>query len=379
MNANQRKPAIGAKMQGPSLPPVVESGTEWLRQFSQCLNPGERAGAIFASDNSVFRDLPTMRLRAFGSASRRPASPVLVVTPFTLHDAGIADLMRGHSLIEALREGGTGPVFLTDWKSADAAMRDYTLDAYIADINVAIDDLGGEIDVVGLCQGGWLALVHAARFPGKIRRLALAGAPIDTGARSSAMTRLAQTAAADDEATLHMGEPPVASDIFAPVGACSGHEHAAIFTLQRNPASFANADMRAIAAYEAWSRRSLELPAKYARETRRQLFAANSLAEGRLNVLGRTLSLRDVKIPIFTLCGDMDEIVPKAQTMAGLAALGTPRTRIRSLSVPCGHFALFAGARTLSREWRTIAAWLTSQAPLGRSKPVAAALHAQEA
>ena len=30
---------------------------------------------------------------------------------------------------------------------------------------VAIDDLGGEVHLVGLCQGGWLSAMLAARFP----------------------------------------------------------------------------------------------------------------------------------------------------------------------------------------------------------------------
>ena len=30
-------------------------------------------------------------------------------------------------------------------------------------------EIGPPVDLVGLCQGGWMALVYAARFPGKVR------------------------------------------------------------------------------------------------------------------------------------------------------------------------------------------------------------------
>lgn len=353
------------------LPPIAEGGREWLRQLTECLAPSECSGAAFASPNDVVGELPTMRLRGFGSLRQKDGAPVLIVTPMTLHDSGMADLMRGHSVVEALRASGAGPIYLTDWKSADASMRDRGLDAYVSDLNVAIDDLGGIVDVVGLCQGGWLALVHAARFPGKIRRLVLAGSPIDTGASPSPMTQLADRA----RATERRGDETVSGrDVFAPLGAGYGAEQAAIFALQRNPASFADTDMRAISAYERWSRRVLDLPARYAQEVATHLFAANSLARGTLTVLGKRLRLKSVKIPIFTLCGEMDEATPKAQTLGALALVGTPRSRVRSLSAPCGHFALFTGARVMRHEWRTIATWLTSQAPLGGRPPARTSL-----
>lgn len=344
------------------LPPVRTAGTRWIQQLTECLAPAQRPSEIFASPNAIFGELRSLRLRGFGSQRTKDGPPVLIVPPLTLHDAGLADLMRGHSVVEALRLSGAGPITLVEWKSADMSLRDCGIDAYVSDLNVAIDDLGGTVDVVGLCQGGWLALIHAARFPGKIRRLALAGSPIDTAAAPSPMTQAADRADAMDSC----GDGPLSGrDLFAPLGAGYGAEQAAIFALQRNPASFTDVDMRAISTYERWSQRSLDLSVRYAQDVATHLFADNSLANGRLTVLGRQLSLKNVSVPIFTLCGEMDAAVPKAQTLAALALVGTPRSRMRSLSAPCGHFALFTGARTLRREWRTIGAWLTAQAPLG--------------
>jgi pimeloyl-ACP methyl ester carboxylesterase len=51
-----------------------------------------------------------------------------------------------------------------------------------AELNVVVDEIGGMADLVGLCQGGWMALVYAARFPAKVRKLVLAGASIDIAA-----------------------------------------------------------------------------------------------------------------------------------------------------------------------------------------------------
>src|SRR6185312_13238295 len=67
--------------------------------------------------------------------------------------------------------------------------RYFTIDNYLADLNVAVDELGTPVDLIGLCQGGWLALVYAARFPKKVRRLVLVGAPIDIAAAESPLSR----------------------------------------------------------------------------------------------------------------------------------------------------------------------------------------------
>ena len=47
-------------------------------------------------------------------------------------------------------------------------------------MGVCVDDLGGRVSLIGLCQGGWMSAMYAARFPGKVASLVLAGAPIDT-------------------------------------------------------------------------------------------------------------------------------------------------------------------------------------------------------
>ena len=77
---------------------------------------------------------------------------------------------------------------MTDWRSASPDMRFLAIDNYLADLNVLVDELGGYVDLIGLCQGGWLALTYAARFPLKVRKLVLAGAPIDVAAGTSRLS-----------------------------------------------------------------------------------------------------------------------------------------------------------------------------------------------
>ena len=150
--------------------------------------------------NHVTIELDAMRVRDF-SVARSKQRSTLVVAPFALHDARIADLSSGHSLIETLRANGCSRLFLVEWKSATAKTKLRTIDSYLCDLNVAVDDIGPPVDLIGLCQGGWLSLVYAARFAGKVRRLVLAGAPIDLMAEPSlpsAEARITPEAVIDD-------------------------------------------------------------------------------------------------------------------------------------------------------------------------------------
>src|ERR1700724_494440 len=143
-----------------------------------------------ATPGKIALELDAVRLRDFTMAES--GVPTLLCTPLSLHGAAIADLAAGHSLVAALRGAGTERLFMADWRSASADMRFLGIDEYLADLNVLVDGVGGLVDLIGLCQGGWLSLVYAGRFPAKVRKLVMAGAPGDIAARQSRLSAIAE-------------------------------------------------------------------------------------------------------------------------------------------------------------------------------------------
>ena len=103
-----------------------------------------------ATPNEVRLSLRTMALRDYGQPK---GIPTLVGAPYAGHTSVIADYRKGQSLIETLLANGIDHVALTDWHSATDDMKDFDIDNYLADIVVVIDDLGGRVNLVGLCQG----------------------------------------------------------------------------------------------------------------------------------------------------------------------------------------------------------------------------------
>src|SRR3954467_14026881 len=152
----------------------------------------EQEPLAWTTPNAVVLELPSMRLREF-SRGNRAQQPVVVCAPYALHGTLIADFAPGHSLTETLQKDGVNRIYVPDWRSATPEMRYLSTDNYLADLNVAIDEIGAPVDLVGLCQGGWLSLVYAARFPEKVRRLVLAGTPVDVSV-DSGLVRLVGSA-----------------------------------------------------------------------------------------------------------------------------------------------------------------------------------------
>jgi len=169
---------------------AIETTTAMATHFWELARGAEAAPEPDgATPNKIALELHTVRLRDFTLVEGGVAT--LLCTPLALHGAVVADLAAGHSLVAALRGAGIDRLFMADWRSASADMRFRGIDDYLADLNVLVDHLGGLVDLVGLCQGGWLSLLYAARFPAKVRKLAMAGAPVDIAARLSELSAVA--------------------------------------------------------------------------------------------------------------------------------------------------------------------------------------------
>jgi poly(3-hydroxyalkanoate) synthetase len=330
------------------------------------LDRSRGAGSIDASSLTILKrvriELPTMLLLERSAEASAEKNPVLIVAPYAVHEASIADFADRHSLAQVIVEGGSDCVALTYWKSASAEMRDYGIDAYLADLNVAIDDLGGRVSLIGLCQGGWLAAAYAARFSRKVMRLVLAGAPIDAHAAHSRITQtLAPVSTASIAQALALSGGRVLGSLSY---ALWSDELARGFTAE---AALQCADDPALTAkFDAWNARTVDLPGVYFLQTAEWIFRENRLARGTFPSLGRVSRLSEIEAPVFVLAAADDEIValPQAAAAKPLCTRADVEVRVE----PGRHLSLFMGRRTLDTAWRDIACWLKAPVHSYRSK-----------
>lgn len=313
----------------------------------------------FATVNTVALELHTLRLRAYGEA-RSGGRATLVDAPYAGHTATIADYHAGQSLVETLLTNGLRRVLLTDWKSATPEMKDYDIDNYLAELNVCVDELGGAVNLVGLCQGGWMAAMYAARYPQKVASLVLAGAPIDTQAGEGPLKRMVNELPPGFYEEMVAAGGGLMRGRFMLEGWKSMHpeeqyvdKYLELYEHIDEPDYVSKKE-----TFERWYENPIDLPGRWYLQAVNQLFRENRLAKGEFVGLGRRLSLADIRCPAYLLAGEADDITPKEQVFAAERLLGTPKAKIAKALVPGGHVGLFMGARTLREHWPRIARWI---------------------
>ncbi|MEC5217566.1 poly(3-hydroxybutyrate) depolymerase [Actimicrobium sp. GrIS 1.19] len=346
---------------------AIELGNAGLKMYQDNLRYVEQVAQLSAppasewtTANRIALDLDTMLLRDFSTAARHTHLPVLIDAPYAGHSATIADFGDGQSLVAALQKNGLEHVFVTDWKNATSAMKDFNIDTYLTDLRTVIDNLGGKVHLVGLCQGGWMSSMFAARFPDKVATLVLAGAPIDTDAGDGPIKKLA-----------HSLPLSVYQDM---VAAGAGRMRGAAMLAgwkSMNPEEqymgkylelYRHIDDRNYIErtdkFAQWYENPLDLPGAYYLQAIQLIFKENQLAKGIFVGLGKQLSLRDIVCPVYLLAGEDDDITTREQVFDAEKYLGTPSENIVKTLAAGGHIGLFMGAKTLKECWPGIARWI---------------------
>jgi len=342
---------------------LVEQGVELYAKNLKFLAEEEKIDhglrPKLATENRVMLDLRTMTLRDYSRADAKGV-PTVVDAPYAGHTAMIADYHRGQSLIETLLANGLDRVFLTDWKSATEDMKDLEIDQYLAEINVCVDDLGARVNLVGLCQGGWMSAMYAARFPHKVASLVLAGSPIDTDAGDGPIKRMAHASPVSFYEELVAMGGGLMRGKFMLDGWKNMHpeehyikQHIDLYEHIDDPVYLKKEE-----TFESWYENPIDLPGRWYLQAIVQLFKENRLAKGSFVGLGRRLSLKDITCPVYLLAGESDDITTKEQVFDAEKHLGTPKDRIERKLVPGGHIGLFMGSRTLKETWPEIAHWI---------------------
>ncbi|WP_247522401.1 alpha/beta fold hydrolase [Bradyrhizobium sp. 190] len=322
----------------------------------------DQPSLAWTTPNAVVLQLQSMRLRAF-SRGNATQPPVLVCAPYALHGALIADFAPGHSLVEALQKDGVNRIYVPDWCSATPEMGNLSIDNYLAELNVAIDEIGAPVDLIGLCQGGWLSLVYAARFPGKVRRLVLAGAPVDISTPSDLSKMVAALPQPAFEQMVRQGDGIVSGEHMLRIWNKPFSQQDVEAVLQRNLGDGSNEASVLLDRFARWDRATLDLPGAYYLEVTEQIFRQNLIAKGRFVALGRRIDLSEVRVPVFLLAGEDDIVVPRDQAFATARLLGTQPAWLERACEPCGHLSLFMGRKALNHSWWRISRWL--QADIG--------------
>jgi poly(3-hydroxybutyrate) depolymerase len=324
----------------------------------------DRRQPAWSTPNRVVLEAPIARLRDFSGRSRRRVVPTLVLPPQAGHDSCIVDYSPTQSQMRAVLEAGLTRAYSLDWIGATDETKDATIDDYLDVIDRSVDHLGGTVNLVGDCQGGWLATIYAALAPERVNTLTIAGAPIDFHAGEPVIVAAMKALAPNGNLAFYR------SLVAAGGGTLDGrHMLSGFIAIQpenevaRQFALLANiGDPAHVARYrefEDWFKYTQPIPGAFYLWIVEHLFRDNELIAGKLRVGGRRVDLGRIACPLNLLGGSTDHITPPDQVYALADYASTEEPDVLRDTCEGGHLGLFMGHEALRHHWpRLLAAVL---------------------
>jgi poly(3-hydroxyalkanoate) synthetase len=299
--------------------------------------------------------------------------PTLVLPPQAGHSSHVVDFAPGQSQLAVILDAGLTRLYAMEWRAATAATRDVTITDYLDVVDRAIVLAGGRVNLVGDCQGGWLAAIYAALHPERVHTLTLAGAPIDFHAGESVI------AASTRVLTRALGMAPYHALVALNGGNMSGRAVLANF-IAMQPQSEIGRQLQLLAhlddpahveryrVFEDWFKHTQDIPGAFYLWLVEHLFHGNELIDGRLVVEGKRADLANITCPLYLLAGARDHITPPPQLFAAADAVGTPPSEIVQRTAEGGHLGLFTGSRALEDDWPVLMAEVYAQSISGLAR-----------
>jgi poly(3-hydroxyalkanoate) synthetase len=315
----------------------------------------------WTTSHEIVFESPIARLRDF-STSRRPGLvPTLVLPPQAGHDSCIVDYSAEQSQVGAILASGLERALSLDWIGATQETKDASVEDYLDVIDRAVEHCGGRVNLIGDCQGGWLATIYAALSPEKINTLTLAGAPIDFHAGEPVVHEVLQHLAPGGD--LRFYEALVRAD----GGVLKGEHMVSGFVLIEPAAEISrqielllhlddDAHVARYSQFEDWFKHTQDVPGGFYLWIVRHLFRDNGLIDGAISIRGRRVDLANISMPLYLLAGATDHITPPDQVFAIAEIASTPPELVRRHVTTGGHLGLFMGHEALREHWPPILA-----------------------
>ena len=330
--------------------PAALDVPRWLQLISTHRRPS------WTTAHEVVFEAPLARLRDFSISRKRGLVPTLVLPPQAGHDSCVVDYSAEQSQIGTILASGLERALSLDWIGATAETADASIEDYLDVIDQAIDHCGGRVNLIGDCQGGWLATIYAALHPERVNTLTLAGAPIDFHAGEPVVHEVLRHVAPGGD--LRFYEALVAAD-----GGVLKGEHMVAGFIMIQPADEISRQLQLLLhldepayvaryrEFEDWFKHTQDIPGGFYLWVVRHLFRDNALVGGSLRVRDQRVNLASLDMPLNLLAGATDHITPPDQVFAIAALVSTPPELVVRDVTAGGHLGLFMGHVALREHW----------------------------
>jgi poly(3-hydroxyalkanoate) synthetase len=333
---------------------VVVDGLRWWQLVA------DRRPPRWASPHKVVLRTPLTRLRDYTTRGAQDVVPTLVLPPQAGHDSCIVDYSMSQSQMQTILAVGLERLFALDWIGVTQETKDATISDYLAEVDAAVAHAGdgGPVNLVGDCQGGWLATIYAALHPERINSLTIAGAPIDFHAGDAVIHESVRALSTADLAFFR-------SLVAYGNGVLKGEFLLGGFIVVK-PENELGKQLQLLAhvrdarhveryrAFEDWFKHTQDVAGPFYLWLIEHLFRDNALIRGELRIDGEPVDLTRIRCPVNLLAGATDHITPPDQVFALADAVSTPARHITKRTAAGGHLGLFMGTEALREHWPVV-------------------------
>jgi len=277
-------------------------------------------------------------------------TPLLIVPPL-INGYEVADLQPDRSLVRNLLREGID-VYLNDWGYPRQVDKHRSVDDYI---NGYLDDTVDfirqragvdKIALFGICQGGTISTTYSTLNQDKVCLLTLTVSPIDFDAyranhkpHEGLMFTMGADADVDKMVAVHGNVPADVlnvSFLMASPFILNFGKYADVIDILDDRAALLN-----FLRMEKWLFGGPDAVGQTFREFIRDFLKGNKLVKGGLEIGGRKVDIKELKIPILNIYAEKDHIVPPPCTVALGKYVGSKD--YTEFAIATGHIGIYTG------------------------------------
>lgn len=278
----------------------------------------------------------------------------------------LVDMEPEKSFVRNLLENGQD-LFIIDWGYPTAQDKYITLDDYIdVYINDAVDSIRektgcDKINLLGICEGGLFSTIYSSLYPEKIKNLVTMIAPIDFEAGADSKkgflfnwSKFLNVDNFVDTYGVIPGEMlNLSFDMLKP------------FQLMFNkyvnmPENFKTLEgAKSFMRMEKWILDSPDQAGEAYRKLIKELYQENRLVKGTFEINSRKVDLKNITMPVLTIYGEKDHLVPPEATRPLNDHVGSKDKEIAAF--PVGHAGIYVSSKSQKMIAPKVVEWLQAR------------------
>lgn len=344
-----------------SLNEMLEIQGKYIKSVDTLLNMGNPQSdqtpkeLIYAEDK--------MRLYHYQPLTKKPLKVPTLIIYALVNRQYMMDIQQDRSVIRNLLALGLD-LYIIDWGYPTAEDKYITLDDYIdVYIENAVNEIlrksgTNKLNIMGVCQGGTFSAMYTALNPHKVKNLVTMVAPFDFEAGKKSDNGLLFKWSREmniDKLVNTFGIIPgellnVSFDMLKPFQLMVNKYVSMVDSLE-DPCNAAN-----FIRMEKWILDSPDQAGEAFRKFIKDLYQDNRLVRGSMSIGDRLVDLGHITMPVLTIYGEEDHIVPAEATIPFNDYIGSTDNEL--VGYPVGHIGMYVSSKSQNLIAPKIAEWL---------------------